>query len=344
MRLANVADQHVAIGTLRRAIDAQRVPHAYLFDGPEGVGKKSTARAWAAALNCESRSGDACENCESCRKISQDVHPDVRVLGLPEGKARIPIELVREAERWLALPPHEGRAKVLILDPADQMSAAAANALLKTLEEPRAGSYLVLVTAAASSLLPTVRSRCHRLAFRPLSEETVDRLLRERGRDEETARMLAALSGGSMKRAAQYEDENLSGRLDAVLDLIEAATARTPERALAVAAGLRGNRLESVAVLDLVLMVLGRLLWASTGGEPEKSDEVLSRRLGERYEKLARASETTRITVCMAAFDRALAGIRRNNANPQLAVEGALTAVRGRPPLAERWGRIGIDR
>jgi DNA polymerase-3 subunit delta' len=344
MRFADIRDQASAVAALTRALAADKVPHAYLFEGPVGVGKRSTAAAWAMALNCEERGDDSCGSCESCRKIEAEIHPDVRRLTVPEGKRRIPIEAVREAERWIALRPHEGRAKVLIVEPAEQMSAQAANALLKTLEEPRPGSFLALVTARASSLLPTVRSRCQRVRFGPLARDTVADILVQEGANPDEAALAAALSEGSLERAEGYLGEELADRIDRVMTLAECAAEELPLDGLGVAASLRGDRDEVLAVLETLLVVLDEILWVCSGDGSVGVDQGLASRFGDRLDRLVSGFSTVKAAQGVAAAQKAIAGIERNNMNPQLAVEGVMMAMRGRGDGVPGWGRIGERR
>jgi len=341
MGFAEVRDQDFAVAALTRALQTGKVPHAYLFEGPAGVGKRLTASLWAMALNCENEGTEACGVCESCRKTAGRVHPDVRWLSVPEGKRRIPIEAVRESERWIAVRPHEGRSKVLIVEPAEQMSDQAANALLKTLEEPRPGSFLALVTSRASSLLPTVRSRCQRLRFGPLNRETVAEILVEQGAAPAEAELVASLSGGSVERGAGYLGEELTERIERVMALAEGATSQLPLDGMAVAAGLRGDRDEVLAVLELLVVVLDEVLWVSSSSGAVELDRGLANRFGERLRRLVDSCTTARAAKSVAAAHRAIAGIERNNMNPQLAVEGVLMALRGHGGGDAGWGRIG---
>ena len=151
---------------LRRAIERDRVPNAYLFSGPPGAPLLDTATALACALNCQRGRGEACGECEQCSKIVQGFHPDVVTL-VREGAANIvPIESVRnQVIARIGLPPHEAQTRVFVVEEATAMAPPAANALLKTLEEPPARTLYVLCTTAPEQLLPTIRSRCQRVRF-----------------------------------------------------------------------------------------------------------------------------------------------------------------------------------
>lgn len=151
---------------LRRAIERDRVPNAYLFSGPPGAPLLDTASALACALNCQRHKGTPCGECDACSKIVAGIHPDVVTL-VREGAANIvPIESVRtQVIGRIGLPPHEADTRVFIVEEATAMAPPAANALLKTLEEPPARTLFVLCTTAPEQLLPTIRSRCQRVRF-----------------------------------------------------------------------------------------------------------------------------------------------------------------------------------
>ncbi len=143
------------------------MPHAYLMSGPKGAPMYDTASALAMALNCRSApAGEGCGECDACAKIATGIHPDVVTL-VREGAAQIvPIESVRnQVIARMGLPPHEGDVRVFIVEEATSMAPPAANALLKTLEEPPARTLFVLCTTAPEQLLPTIRSRCQRVRF-----------------------------------------------------------------------------------------------------------------------------------------------------------------------------------
>ena len=217
-----VLGQNDAVQTLTTALTAGRTPHAYLFTGPAGVGKKTTARAWAKALLCASPSatGIPCGACSACKKVDAHSHPDLLCIDFefqaallkepPDKQKSLKIATVREMERLLRLKPLEGRVKVAVLTPADLVGDDASHALLKILEEPPPGTHIVLISDEAGSLLATIRSRCQRVRFRPLALEVVsDIVAREHGNRPaaEVDRAVRA-ADGSVDRARALLEEN----------------------------------------------------------------------------------------------------------------------------------------
>jgi DNA polymerase III subunit delta' len=206
--LREICGQDRALRVLRRAWAAGRLAQAYCFTGPSGVGKRTTAVALAQAVNCLSpvagpsagEAPDACGLCRACTRIAVGQHPDVALIA-PEEKTVITIDQVRDLAARAALRAYEAPTKVWILDPAHEMQEPAANAFLKTLEEPPAGSLFILVTTAFSALLPTIRSRCQEVRFTALSAEAVQTILERHGRPPAEAATVAALAGGSAERA-----------------------------------------------------------------------------------------------------------------------------------------------
>ena len=214
----DVVGQERAVSLLERSLAGHSVAHAYLFTGPEQVGKRTLALALARALNCEADS-PPCGDCGSCRKITAGRHADVQIITLGAGDAKekekpqteIGIDRIRELQHSASLPPFEGRYKVFIIDGAEMMSGEAANALLKTLEEPVGRVVFVLLTASERRLPATVVSRCQRLELAPLSRASVAEALTHRwGIDITRAMLLAGLSRGALGWAVRaVQDDSL---------------------------------------------------------------------------------------------------------------------------------------
>lgn len=262
--LLGVAGQERAVGILRSALVRGRAHHAYLFDGPEGVGKRTCARALFLSLNCQAdpppAPGAACGRCESCQKALAGSHPDLISFDMTLAG------LADEAERLirrLGYSPHEGRVQMVIFDPADNFAAptavTAANRLLKTLEEPIARTCFILVTSAAQGLLSTLRSRTQRVRFVPLPDEVVAAEVRRRHElPEETLRHAVKLSQGSLGRALRYieEGEAVTRREEAARALLQAAEAREVGRMVELSASVGADREEAQEVLQILWLQL----------------------------------------------------------------------------------------
>jgi DNA polymerase III subunit delta' len=195
---------------LRAALAKGRLHHGYLFVGPAGIGKRTIAMALAQAVHCGETHSEGCGRCADCVRISDGNHPDVRVVQPLEGKKEISIQQVREIERELRYRSFGGRRKITIVDPAGAMNASAQNALLKTLEEPPENSLIILIAPNMGELLPTLRSRCLRLSFAPLSRSAVVGFLQTREkRDGAKADLLAAMSMGSIGMALNLDEQEV---------------------------------------------------------------------------------------------------------------------------------------
>ncbi len=222
MFFRDLLGQERVLGFLKQALASGQMPHALLFLGPEGVGKGSTALALAQALNCQDRrpDQDACGQCRSCRLFAAGHHPDFWQIS-PEGEAanpQIKIEQIRELRRQTGFAPFAGVWRVILLKPAEAMNEAAANALLKTLEEPPANNLLILTASGERDLLPTIVSRCRRLVFNALPQSVVvQQLQTRRGLSPEAATLVAAVHGGSLGLALAEDLATLLAAREQVL-------------------------------------------------------------------------------------------------------------------------------
>lgn len=232
MPWADIIHQHRVVETLQRAVASQRIAHAYLFYGPEGVGKRAVALAFAETLLCDRGGDTACGTCPSCIKVRRLTHPDVHVL-LPQPSDVQTEDVAERLQRLAAHPyaavdfvrrpslndptqasnkqafysvarinselrqpmsykPLEGRYKIVVMTDADLMRTEASNAFLKLLEEPTSQTVFILTTNRPDRLLPTILSRCQRLRFDPLPPASIEHALVNR--DEQTPELAAALS------------------------------------------------------------------------------------------------------------------------------------------------------
>lgn len=226
---------------LSQAIAHDRVGHAYLFTGPDRVGRSTLARTFAQALNCTAESEERpCGECRSCRLIAADRHPDVRVVA-PEvsdrGTQSIKIDQIRSLQQDLSLSTYEARYKIAILKRFDAASIGAANAFLKTLEEPPTNVILMLTAWDADTLLPTITSRCRVVSLRPIPTPLIEEALMTRwNTPEKEANVLAHLADGRLGWAVRaWHDQALLQERTGYLDLLTGAleTNRTGRFALA---------------------------------------------------------------------------------------------------------------
>lgn len=215
------------VEALRQGLAAGRFPHALMFVGAEGIGKRFFAQRLAQALLCETNPPERlepCGRCPACQQVEAGTHPDVLAIARPEDKHELPIEVIRQLNHDLGLKPMQGTRRVAIIDDADALSEEAANAFLKTLEEPPPGSVLILIGTSAELQLDTVLSRCRVVRFEPLSEADLAEVLLDQqiAGSRAEAEKLATLGEGQVSRAMGLADAELEdfrrGLLDTLAD------------------------------------------------------------------------------------------------------------------------------
>jgi len=185
---------------LTRVVQTKRLAHAYVFSGPEGIGKRLTAVALAKNLLCSSGGGRNCGTCSACIQVDRGSHPDFMMVE-PE-KGVITIDSIRNLKRELSRKSFSGGYKVCLIDDADKMNLQAENALLKTLEEPTPDTVIILITGKPYHLLPTVLSRCQHLKFQPLTLfDASELIMTGAGMERDDALLMASLTGGSPGKA-----------------------------------------------------------------------------------------------------------------------------------------------
>ena len=323
-----IRGQRQAIGLLTILLRKGHIPHALAFTGLEGIGKQTTARAFAMACNCADPqpypappSGaltaphvNACGKCRTCRRILADHHPDILHLR-PSGDL-IRIAVIRDLIQRLAVKPYEQGKRVVILADAHKMNPEAGNALLKLLEEPPANTLLILTTSQMADLLPTIASRCQQIRFRPLQRDDLVNLLTTEGRltDQEAA-AAAALAGGSYTRALQMASAEWIPRRQWLAGEISRLRDRTTTVQLALAEKLAAGKSQLPDILTWLLSWYRDLIVF-----PIQPDRIVNYDLAQQIRSAVAGEDPLPLIHHMKAVQAALKALHEN-ANPRLTME-----------------------
>ena len=227
MSFKEIFCQDRAIDILQRAFASDRWAHAYIFAGPEGIGKFRTAREWARLLLCnkpviENNIADGCGSCQSCRLFETGANPDFAHVYkelrefTEDGKGKaapidLPIDVIREfLIAKVPTRPTISQRKVFVVSEAERLNISSQNCLLKVLEEPPEFCCIVLLCTRMEKLLPTIKSRCQTIRFGPIDESRIIEKLKDKGLEEEPARYFARLAQGSVGQACQWAEIELA--------------------------------------------------------------------------------------------------------------------------------------
>lgn len=323
---------------LKTAVTQDRVAHAYVFYGEERIGKRQMAIRFAQAINCDREPGpdgpDACGACRSCHQVEHLTHPDVLLIAPDPDQAnpQIKIERIRELDQQLMYRPLIGRRKVCLIDEADRMTIGAANALLKTLEEPPDHSLLVLISSRLYALPATIRSRCQPLRFSTPSRAQVESaLIASMQLPPEDARFLALVARNHIGEALCTDLGVLRAQQDEFGSLLSPKGLHSVTALLTTAEALsKGGR--ALEALEWIGRWLRDLLLIRLGAD---ADSVVNYdRLALLKEVAAHARPETLIELLdeLVALERA----STRNLNLQLLLENLLLRLRDAiaPPLA----------
>jgi len=263
MPFEHILGQARPVKILQRMLNSGKIPHAFLFTGATGVGKHTTALAFARALNCTQSASDFCGTCRSCKKIQTGIHPDIELIE-PQ-KNVIKINQIRNLQQRIAFAPLEASWRVVIIDQAETMTKETANCLLKTLEEPPSATVLILVAHGTSRLLPTVLSRCQKIVFAPLSNPAMQTLLENEGMPRDQVLRVVAHAHGSLHRARLLLDNSLSEDFNRLTTMM--AEPCTVEQRLEMAGTLSKSPERTSALMILLLEWLRDVLLCRNGAE-----------------------------------------------------------------------------
>lgn len=327
--------------SLQRLLASSRVPGSLLFTGEEGIGKKLFALEVAKALNCRHRVGvEACDECSSCKRIDASTFPP---FGNPDDdkermiwsehadlamarpyKQIIRVKPMRELEREANFRPFEGVARVFIVEDAEYMNDQAANALLKTLEEPASTSHLILTTTNPTALLATIRSRCQVIRFAPIAFEEIEKFLIEReNMPASDAALLARTSRGSIGRALSIDIDDYRERRQSMLAVLRALTLTGDRVQLLQSAeelAAAKDRSDYEQTLD-VLESLIRDAWAIGLGGPIEA--IISKDVLNDLQKIAAELPSSRAAVWLTEIEE-LRGALEVNLNRKIASDGLM--------------------
>jgi DNA polymerase-3 subunit delta' len=322
MTFESIVGQERATRRLKRMIQNGRLGHALLFTGIDGVGRQTTAKALAMALNCAKPvSVSACGACRSCQKVISGNHPDVLFVR-PSG-AFIKIDQVRALRTHLKFAPLEGGRRVIIVSDAQTMKAEASNAMLKILEEPPNDTHIILTASQTADLLPTIVSRCQNIHFRPIPVEKIVEVLVAQGNvDQDTATGLAILAKGSLGKALSADAKKWMLWREQLLRGVGSVSTESVQELFGFAAALARDKAKLEDALDMMTSWFRDVLICKF--RPQK---VLNRDFMETIQEVSKAFSVDEILEKMDAVFAAKSAILKH-ANPRLALEVMMLRLR----------------
>ena len=222
MSFKDVIGQKEVVNILKEELKDDRINHAYLFYGKEGIGKKTLATEFARALLCNQIENDSCNICNNCRRVEHGNHPDLKIIKGNEKTKNLKIEQIREMQKEIAYKPYESEYKIYIIDGAENMTTQAANSLLKTLEEPPSYAVIILISEELNKLLPTVISRCQNLRFSNISREKMQKFLDKENVEESKKELIIGLARGSIGKAKElYKNDEFLNKRKKIYDFLK---------------------------------------------------------------------------------------------------------------------------
>ena len=311
-----------------------QLAHAYLIAGSAGLGLQLFAVKLAHLLLCvHPEAGRTCNECRQCRLIAKNQHPDLHRVR-PEGTSRaVKVNQIREASEFLSMTSHAGGPKIVIIEQSHQMNPSAANALLKTLEEPNPDSYLLLVTESASAVMATIKSRCQRLQFEtPRFEDSLEWLRKQLLDNEDEVKLLVAADNQPLTALELASSDAFEVRQSFIADLCGVLTGHCSIRQCATKAAKLGEHVSIGYLLNLSTLLVKSAITGASANNLE--DSPVSRLI----QALDQAGQNRKIQTegLLSFYQSALAGRQQlagsTNPNPQLIMES----------LLRQWARLPL--
>ncbi len=337
---------------LSRALENNRLHHALLFAGPDGVGKRLLANALAASINCINRQEDefkpACGTCVSCHKVWQNIHPDMHLVE-PQGNVikRIKISQIREIQKAATMPPYEAREQVVVILDAHLMGEEASNALLKTLEEPSGRMRMILTTDQPHLLLDTILSRCQLFRFGAITREDVSEILARLIQETESLQqykgqeklldIAAAFGEGSVGKSLEILESGLLHERSELIDKLKSLRPRNPIDYLQLAENMAKDKEKKALLmerLDAIKVFLRDVMRAQAAQGSTQDAVLINTDMKQEVLRWANAYSTQDTLDRIDAIHDAQELIRRN-VNPQLVMERTLRKLKPNQQQAE---------
>lgn len=314
----DVIGQEGAVRILSRVLKSGKVNHAYLFVGPEGVGKRYLATKFASALNCDDPVIRPCGKCLPCTKIENSNHPDVKVIVPDSGSLKI--DQIRELKKELRYEPFEGRFRVFIIPDCEALTEQAANSLLVALESPPERTVFILTASNEEALLPTIVSRCQKVRFGKATNMEIETFLHERhGVPVARARAIAATAGGIVGKAVSWSSEDAPLEFRArVLSLLRGIPGAQLSDILEAAASFEKCGREDLDILFDAMLAWYRdlMLVAGTG----KTSGIINTDMSGELAQLAPRFDMSALVNAIGIVEDTRVAIH-GNANVRLALE-----------------------
>ncbi len=325
-------DQDRPARLLAAAVQSGNFPNAYLFTGPEGVGKKTAGRIFAMLCNClERKPGDQakpgrqapedgpalpapCGRCRSCKKILSENHPDIHWIS-PAG-SYIKVDQIRMLCQRLALKPYEAKVRLAIIEKAHTLNPEAGNTLLKILEEPPEKTIFILLAGQSSELLPTIVSRCRHIRFNPVSVQSIqNHLLRNFGIPAADAAVIAKMAGGSLSRAAAMTEKGWLSHRNWIIQTISGLDRQGLNYHLAFAEALVGDTGRLQSALEIM-----KSWYRDLAVYPYRPEGIINADISDQIAEQSGKISLTRLLILMQAIETTANHIEAN-ANARLAID-----------------------